>query len=128
MFQSVSGVRSTSNAIKHMHVKSYVSISHSDISGEVLTRGGGAYERGGDAHRKFWIRPLKETNLGVAQTFFWPLKAIILNFDYMKRVNKTNWKYIFLRVQPKKLSLWLNIMVRFAQNTLSETKTWNFHH
>ena len=41
MFQSVSGVRSTSNAIKHMHVKSYVSISHSDISGEVLTRGGG---------------------------------------------------------------------------------------
>ena len=24
-----------------MHVKSYVSISHSDISGEVLTQGGG---------------------------------------------------------------------------------------
>ena len=48
MFQSVSGVRSTSNAIKHMHVKSYVSISHSDISGEVLTRGGG----GGGGHMK----------------------------------------------------------------------------
>ena len=30
-----------------MHVKSYVSISHSDISGEVLTRGGG-----GGAHMK----------------------------------------------------------------------------
>ena len=26
-----------------MHVKSYVSISHSDISGEVLTRGGGGH-------------------------------------------------------------------------------------
>ena len=33
-----------------------------------------AYERGGDVHRKFWIKPLKETNLGVAQAFFWPLK------------------------------------------------------
>ena len=26
-----------------------------------------AYERGGDARRKFWIKPLKETNLGVVQ-------------------------------------------------------------
>ena len=33
-----------------------------------------AYERGGDVHRKFWIKPLKETNLGVAQAFFWSLK------------------------------------------------------
>ena len=33
------------------------------------------YERGGDARRQFWIKPLKETNRGVA------LKAIILNFD-----------------------------------------------
>ena len=33
-----------------------------------VTRGGGnsAYERGGDARRKFWIKPLKETDLGVA--------------------------------------------------------------
>ena len=30
-----------------------------------------------------------ETSLGVAQ----PLKAIILNFDHMTRVNKTNGKY-----------------------------------
>ena len=29
-----------------------------------------AYERGGDARRKFWIKPLKETDLGVAQAFF----------------------------------------------------------
>ena len=55
------------------------------------SRGGGGlpYERDGDARRKFWIKPLKETNLGVAQ----PLKAIILNFDHMTRANKTNWKY-----------------------------------
>ena len=38
-------------------------------------RGGGgesAYERGRDARRKFWIKPLKETYLGVAQAFFVP--------------------------------------------------------
>ena len=31
-----------------------------------------AYERGGDAHRKFWIKLLKETDLDVAQAFFDP--------------------------------------------------------
>ena len=36
-------------------------------------RGGdSAYERDGDARRKFWIKPLKETDLGVAQAFFDP--------------------------------------------------------
>ena len=30
------------------------------------------YERGGDACWKFWIKPLKETDLGVAQAFFDP--------------------------------------------------------
>ena len=36
-----------------------------------LPGGGGssAYERGGDAPRKFWIKPLKETDRGVAQVF-----------------------------------------------------------
>ena len=34
--------------------------------------GDSAYERGGDGRRKFWIKPLKETNLGVAQPFFDP--------------------------------------------------------
>ena len=55
------------------------------------------YERGGDARRKFWIKPLKETNLGMAQPFFdsYIVRAIILNFDYMNQVNKTNRKYIF---------------------------------
>ena len=62
--------------------------------------GGGdsAYERGGDARRKFWIKPLKETDLGVVQTFLWPLKETLLkhrqmiweNLDYMNGVNKTN--------------------------------------
>ena len=31
-----------------------------------------AYERGGDARQKFWTKPLKETDLGVAQAFFDP--------------------------------------------------------
>ena len=31
------------------------------------------YERGGIARRKCLIKPLKETNLGVAQAFFDPL-------------------------------------------------------
>ena len=34
--------------------------------------GGLPYKRGGDARRKFWIKPLKENNLGVAQPFFDP--------------------------------------------------------
>ena len=33
-----------------------------------------AYERGGDARRKIWIKPPKETDLGVAQAFFDPKK------------------------------------------------------
>ena len=31
-----------------------------------------AYKGGTDACRKFWIKPLKETDLGVAQAFFDP--------------------------------------------------------
>ena len=40
---------------------------------EVNSEGGGgdsAYERGGDACWKFWIKPQKETDLGGAQAFF----------------------------------------------------------
>ena len=42
--------------------------------------GGGdsAFERGEDARRKFWIKPLKETDLGVAEPFFLPLKETML--------------------------------------------------
>ena len=45
-----------------------------------VAQGGGdfSYERGGDAHWKFWIKPLKETDPGVAQAFFWPLKGTML--------------------------------------------------
>ena len=35
-------------------------------------RGDSAYERGVDARRKFWIKTLKETDLGVAKAFFDP--------------------------------------------------------
>ena len=39
----------------------------------ILSPGGDfAYERGGDARRKFWIKPLKETDLDVTQAFFDP--------------------------------------------------------
>ena len=59
-----------------------------------ITGGGDSVkERVGDARRKFWIKPLKETNLGVAQAFFWPLKEAMLkhrHLDYMNGVNKTN--------------------------------------
>ena len=40
-----------------------------------MARGGegdSAYQGGGDARRKFWTKPLKETDLGVAQAFFDP--------------------------------------------------------
>ena len=40
------------------------------ISDQNIPGGDSAYERGGDARRKFWIKPLKETDLGVAQAFF----------------------------------------------------------
>ena len=63
----------------------------------ILSPGGNStYERGGDARRKFWIKPLKETDLGLAQAFFKPLKETMLkhdkweNLDYMNGVNKTN--------------------------------------
>ena len=34
--------------------------------------GSSAYERDGDACGKFWIKPLKETDLGIAQAFLDP--------------------------------------------------------
>ena len=40
----------------------------------IIPGGGGdsAYDKGGDARRKILIKPLKETDLGVAQAFFDP--------------------------------------------------------
>ena len=42
--------------------------------------GGGdsAYERGGDARRQFWMKPLKKTDPGRGASFFWPLKETML--------------------------------------------------
>ena len=48
---------------------------HRNINTTAFTPGGGgdsAYEGGTDARGKFWIKPLKETDLGVAQAFFDP--------------------------------------------------------
>ena len=68
-------------------------------------------ERGRDARRKFWIIPLKETNLGVVLTFFDPYKC----FDYMNRVNKINWKYIIFYISScatlKEIPFWPNIII-----------------
>ena len=68
----------------------------SALSGESKLGGGGGLpnERGGDACRKYWIKPLKDTNLGVAQPF-WSLKETILNSDYMNRVIKRIEIHIF---------------------------------
>ena len=44
------------------------------MAGTSPGEGDSAYERGGDARRQFWIEPLKETDLGVAQAFFDPYK------------------------------------------------------
>ena len=55
--------------------------------------GDSAYERGGDARRKFCIKPLKETDLGVAQAFFDPLKETMLK-------HKQYYIFIFFHVQP----------------------------
>ena len=38
----------------------------------LMPGGDSAYERGGDARRTFWIKPLKETDLGEVQAFFDP--------------------------------------------------------
>ena len=47
------------------------------VYGCSMPTGGLPYERGGDAHLKFWIIPLKETNLGVVQPFLTPVKTLI---------------------------------------------------
>ena len=63
--------------------------------------GGLTYERGGDACRKFCIKPLKEITTLVEADLFWPLKetislqrsfviGVIEDFDYMNWVSKWN--------------------------------------
>ena len=52
----------------------FLTLLHIFLSLHSHPGGGGdsAYERGGDARRKFGIKPLKETDLEVAQAFFDP--------------------------------------------------------
>ena len=58
------------------HLVCTLLVSHSKRTHKHAPGGGGqsAYERGGDARRKFLIKPLKETDLGVAQAFFFTPK------------------------------------------------------
>ena len=45
---------------------------HLQMDLSVKPGGHSAYERGGDSRRNFLIKPLEETDLGVAQAFFDP--------------------------------------------------------
>ena len=54
-----------------------------------VNRGGLRIRKGGDSLRKFWIKPLKETDLGVARAFFWPLK------ETMSKHRQYTYFYIF---------------------------------
>ena len=60
-------------------------MSHAESTG-----GGGnsAYEGGSDARRKFWIKPVNETDLGVAQAFLTPKR------DHVKtQTNEKNYEF-----------------------------------
>ena len=67
-------------------------------------RGGPSMWNGRGCSSEILNETAKGDQSGRGSTFFWPLKKTTLNFDYMNRVNKKNWKYIFLyiilRVQP----------------------------
>ena len=68
---------------------------HCDFQMAAIPWGGdSAYERGGDARRQFWIKPLKETDPGRGASFFWPLKETMLKHrQYI-------YFYIFSRATP----------------------------
>ena len=59
----------------HFYIESLIARQR-ETQGKVqaVPGGGGdsAYKRSGDARRKFWIKPLKDNDLGVAQAFFEP--------------------------------------------------------
>ena len=72
-----SGVATRTQKAQFYALLRYLNLRHDESKAYAfLPSGGGgegtAYERGGDVHRKFWIKPLKETYLGVAQAFFDP--------------------------------------------------------
>ena len=56
-------------------MESFTTFTSSAMVDHLIFPGGGgdsAYERRVDARRIFWIKPLKETDPGVAQAFFNP--------------------------------------------------------
>ena len=60
----------------------------------VFDPGGGgnsAYERGGDARRKLWTKPLKESDLGVALAFFWPQKETMSKHRQTRKLGLYEW-------------------------------------
>ena len=69
--------------------------------------GDSAYERGGDARQKFWIKPLKETDLGVAQAFLTPKrdqKIYISNiyfYIFSRATLNETFKAKYYRVLPR---------------------------
>ena len=63
IFLKNSALQTTLNAFRDCHVHFFPG------GGE---GGKTAYERGGDARQKFWPKPLKETDLGMAQAFLDP--------------------------------------------------------
>ena len=70
-----------------------------------LIPGGLPYERGGDVRRKFWIKPRKETNLGVAQHFLTPetdhFRLWLHESSKLKRFENISLFYISSRVTLK---------------------------
>ena len=65
----------------------------SALSGESKLWGNSHKKGAGKLVGNFELNPLKGDQSGRGPTFFWPLRETILNFDFMNRVNKTNWKY-----------------------------------
>ena len=59
----------TGNPVLLFNVIFFIQYPVDNHNGGVHPGGRLSYERGGDASRKFCIKPLKETNLGKAQTF-----------------------------------------------------------
>ena len=75
MLRSAEATRRVSRRGHKWHLRYFARLG-TDYNTAIETRGGrggdSAYERDGDARRKFWIKALKETDLGVAQAFFDP--------------------------------------------------------
>ena len=65
----------------------------SALSGESKLWGNSHKKGAGKLVGNFELNPLKGDQSGRGPTFFWPLRETMLNFNFMNRVNKTNWKY-----------------------------------